>query len=64
VAQLVEALRYKQKVPGSIPNGVIGTCHLHNPYGCTMALGSVQPVTEMSTGSISLGVGCVKAAGA
>jgi hypothetical protein len=33
----------------------------HNPFGRTMALGSTQPLTEMSTRNISWGV---KAAGA
>jgi hypothetical protein len=37
VAQLVEALRYKPKVAGSIPDGVIGFLHWHNPCGRTMA---------------------------
>jgi hypothetical protein len=50
-----------RKVAGLIPVGVIGICRLLNPCGCTMALGSTQPVTEISTGSISWGV---KAAGA
>jgi len=27
----------------------------HNPYGHTMVLGSIQPVTEMSTRCISWG---------
>jgi hypothetical protein len=35
-------------VAGSIPDGVIGTFHCHNPSGRTMALGSNQPLTEMS----------------
>jgi len=35
--------------------------HSHNPSGRTMALGLTQPLTEMSTSNISLGV---KAAGA
>jgi hypothetical protein len=38
---------------GSIPNGVIGIFHWHNPSDRTMALGSTQPLTEMSTRSIS-----------
>jgi hypothetical protein len=50
-----------QKVVGSIPDGVIGFFHLRNPYGCTMAQGLTQPLTEMSTRSISWEV---KAAGA
>jgi hypothetical protein len=41
------------KVSGSIPDGVIGIFHWHNPSGCTMALGSTQPLTEMSTRNIS-----------
>ena len=50
-----------RKVAGSIPDGVIGIFHWHNPSGRTMALGSTQPLTEMSTRNISWGV---KAAGA
>jgi len=50
-----------QKVMGSIPDGVIGIFHLHNPSGRTMALRLTQPLTEMSIRNISLGV---KAAGA
>jgi hypothetical protein len=45
-----------QKVAGSILDGVIGIFHWHNPSGRTMALGSTQPLTEMSTRNISLGV--------
>ena len=44
-----------QKVTGSIPDGVIGIFHWHNPSGRTMALGLTQPLTEMSTGNISWG---------
>jgi hypothetical protein len=44
-----------QQVAGSIPDGVIGIFHWHNPTGRTMALGSTQPLTEMSTRCISLG---------
>ena len=40
---------------GSIPDG-IGIFHGHNPSGRTMALGSTQPVTGMSTRNISLGL--------
>jgi hypothetical protein len=53
VAQLIEALRYKRKVAGSIPNSVIGIFHLHNPSGRTMFLRSTQPLTAMSTRDIS-----------
>ena len=45
----------RQKVAGSIPDGVIGIFHWRNPSGRTMALGSTQPLTEMSTGNISWG---------
>jgi hypothetical protein len=45
---------------GSIPDGVAGVSHWHNPSDHTMSLGSTQPVTEMSTTNISWGV---KAAG-
>jgi hypothetical protein len=34
---------------GSIPNEVIGFFNLPDPSSCTMALGSTQPLTEMST---------------
>ena len=49
-----------RKVAGSSPNGVIGILHWHNLSGHTVALGSTQPLTEMSTRNISWGV---KAAG-
>ena len=42
-----------RKVAGSIPDGVNGIFHLHNPFGRTMALGSTQPLTEMSTRNVS-----------
>jgi hypothetical protein len=44
-----------RKVAGSILDGVVGIFHLHNPSGRTLALGSTQPVTEMSTRNISFG---------
>ena len=50
-----------RKVAGSIPDGVIGIFHWHNPSSRTMTLGSTQPVTEMNTRNISWRV---KAAGA
>ena len=49
-----------RKVASSIPDGVIGIFHRHNPSGRNMALGSTQPLTEMNTRNISWGV---KAAG-
>jgi hypothetical protein len=45
-----------RKVAGSIPDGVIGIFHLHNPSGRTMAQGSTLPLTEMNTRDISWGV--------
>ena len=49
VMQLVEV----EELAGSIPDGVIGIFHWHNPSGRTMALGPTQPLTEMRTKSIS-----------
>jgi hypothetical protein len=61
VAQWLRCCATNRKVAVSIPAGVIGIFHWHNPSDCTMALGSTQPLTEMSTRCISCGV---KAAGA
>jgi len=44
-----------REVAGSIPDGVIGIFHCHNPSGRTMALGLTLPLTEMSTRNISWG---------
>ena len=44
-----------QKVAGSSPSVVTGIFHQRNPSGHTMALGSIQLLTEMSTRNISLG---------
>ena len=44
-----------REVAGSNPDGVIGIFHWHNPPGHTVALGSTQPPTEMSTRNISWG---------
>jgi hypothetical protein len=46
-----------RKVAGSIPDGIIGIFHRYNPFGRTMALGSTQPLTEISTTNISWGKG-------
>jgi len=46
-----------RKVAGSISGGVIRNIHWINPSGCTMVLGSTQPLTEMSTRYISWGGG-------
>ena len=55
VAQWLRRCATNLKVAGSIPDGVIGIFHWHNPSDRTMALGSTQPLTEMSTRSISWG---------
>jgi hypothetical protein len=44
-----------RKVAGSIPDGISFIFHWHNPSGRTMAPGLTQPLTEMSTRSISWG---------
>jgi hypothetical protein len=41
------------KFVGSIPDGVPGIFHLHNPSGRTMTLGLTQSLTDMSTGNNS-----------
>ena len=41
-----------REVSGSIPDGVIWIFHWRNPSDRTMALGSTQPLTEMSTRNI------------
>ena len=43
------------KVAGSIPDDVIKIFHWHNPSGSPMALGLIQPLTEMNTRNISWG---------
>jgi len=40
------------KIVGSIPRGVIGIFHVNNPAVRAMALGSTQPLTEVSTRTI------------
>jgi hypothetical protein len=42
-----------RKVASSIPDGVIGICYCHNLSGLTVALGSTQPLIEMSARNIS-----------
>jgi hypothetical protein len=44
-----------RKVTGSNRDGVIGIIHWHNPSGRSVALGSTQPLTEMSTRNTSWG---------
>jgi len=46
-----------QKVVGSIPSVVIGIFHGHNRSGHTMALWSIQLLTEMSIRYVSCSKG-------
>jgi hypothetical protein len=46
-----------RKAASSIPNEVIGFFSWPNPSSCTMALGSTQPLTEMSTRNLPGGKG-------
>jgi hypothetical protein len=55
VAQWLRYCVTNRKVAGSIPDGIIGIFRLHNPPDRTMALGSTQPLKEMSTRIISWG---------
>jgi len=55
VAQWLRCCATNRKVAGSIPDGVIGIFHWHNPCDRTMALSSTQPLIEMSTRNISWG---------
>ena len=55
VAQWLRCCATNRKVAGSIPDGVIGIFHCHSHSDRTMALGSTQPLIEMSTRSISWG---------
>ena len=55
MAQWLRRCATSRKVAGSIPDDVIEIFHRHNPSDRTMALGSTQPLTEMSTRSISWG---------
>ena len=55
MAQWLRRCATNQKVTGSISDSIIGIFHWHNLSDRTMALGSTQPLTEMSTRRISLG---------
>jgi hypothetical protein len=46
-----------RKVAGSIPDEVIGFFNWPNPSSRIMALGSTQPLTEMSTKNLPWGKG-------
>jgi hypothetical protein len=61
VAQLVEKLCYSRKVTGSVPDEVIGFFNSPTPSNRTMALGSTQPLTEMSTRDLLGGEGAAGA---
>jgi hypothetical protein len=56
VALLVESLRYKPKIVGSIPDGVIEIFQLLIPLGHTVVLESIRRLTEMSTKNVLWGV--------
>jgi hypothetical protein len=45
----------RREVAGLIPNEIIGFFNLPNRSSRTMALGSTQPLTEMSTGNLTGG---------
>jgi hypothetical protein len=47
----------RRKVAVSILDEVIGFFNLPNPFSRTMALGSTQPLTEMSTRNVRGGKG-------
>jgi hypothetical protein len=57
VAQWLRHCATNRKVAGSIPDGAIGIFNWHNPSGRTTALGSSQPLTEISTRIFSWGKG-------
>ena len=48
--QLIKNCDKSRKVACSIPDGVTGIRHWHNPSGRTMALGSTKPLTDIFTG--------------
>jgi hypothetical protein len=54
VAQWLKCCATNRKVAGSIPDGIIEIFHSYkNSSDRSMVLGSTQPLTEMSTRSIS-----------
>jgi hypothetical protein len=55
VTYLAEAHATSRKVAGSIPDEVIAFFNWPNPSSRTMALGSTQPLTEMSTRNLPAG---------
>jgi hypothetical protein len=63
VAQWLRYCATNQKVAGSIADSVLEFFIYINPSDLTMALGSTQPLTEMSTRNISWGVNAAGAQG-
>jgi membrane-bound lytic murein transglycosylase B len=63
VAQWLRYCATNQKVAGSIPDGVMEFFIDINPSDRTMALGSTQPLKEMSTQEYFLGVNVTGAYG-
>jgi hypothetical protein len=61
LAQLIGHWATGRKATGSIPDSCIETFHCHHPAGRTVALGSTQSLTVISTRNMFFGV---KAAGA
>ena len=55
VAQWLRCCATSREVAGSIPDGVIGIFHRHNPSDRTVDPESTQLLTEMSTRRISWG---------
>jgi hypothetical protein len=56
VTQLVKHCTTSRNVAGSILDGFFVIFQLHNPSGCSMAVGLTQPLTEMSIRNISSGL--------
>jgi membrane-bound lytic murein transglycosylase B len=59
VAQWLRCCATNQKVAGSNPDGVMEFFIDINPSDRTMALGSTQPLTEMSTRNLSMFDPCI-----
>ena len=55
ISYMICHITTNQKAAGSIPDGAVGNFRLFIHSGSTMALGSTQPLTEMSKTSISWG---------
>jgi hypothetical protein len=55
--EIIAIYRENHKVVGSIPDEVIGFFNWPNPSSRTMAIGSTQPLTKMSTRNLPEGKG-------